>query len=166
LGEKYLGIAAWMDEAATPDLEGCKAGEAIVLRAYRDGEDEEIDVEGTFERGSGKFGDGPLAVVVCAEKTRMLSGDSPILCQSVPNPLRSEARIAYYLPRNGYVRLSVYDASGRLVRKLLEGTEEAGEGIEIWDGFDEQGRRLPAGVYMYRLEVEDRVLSKKLLLAR
>ena len=68
------------------------------------------------------------------------------------NPLvTGEATIRFGLVIADWVEARVYDLSGRLVRTLAEGRFPAGEHILTWDGLDDQGRRLPRGMYFTRL---------------
>lgn len=69
-----------------------------------------------------------------------------------PNPLVHRSTIAFDLPRAQSVRLAIHDASGRQVRLLQDGDLAAGRHHLPWDGTDEQGRSVSAGVYFARLE--------------
>ena len=68
-----------------------------------------------------------------------------------PNPFRGMARLAFALARPGAVSLELFAVDGRRVRTLVSGTQQAGEYRLTWDGEDEQGHRLGAGVYYARL---------------
>jgi hypothetical protein len=81
-----------------------------------------------------------------------------------PNPVRMSSTISYDLPKSGNVRLSVCDALGRTVRVLVSETKGPGRYSAGWDGRNEQGRRLRAGIYFCGLETESRRLSRKLVL--
>jgi flagellar hook assembly protein FlgD len=70
------------------------------------------------------------------------------------------------LDRTTDVRLVLHDVSGRLVRTLVEGTRSAGVHRVEWDGRDDGGRRLAAGVYLARLEGAGEVRTRKVVLAR
>jgi hypothetical protein len=59
--------------------------------------------------------------------------------------------IGYALPRAAAVSLSIYDATGALVRQLRHGSTAAGTYQLVWDGRDGQGRAVPAGAYFCRL---------------
>ena len=72
-----------------------------------------------------------------------------------PSVFGRSAAIGYALPKAAEVSLSVYDASGTLVRQLRHGTMAAGEYRLAWDGRDGQGRSVPAGAYFCRLEAGD-----------
>jgi len=84
-----------------------------------------------------------------------------------PNPFRSSTTLRLSLESRREVELGVYDVTGRLVRRLDGGLLEAGERELIWDGRDDGGRELPAGVYFAGLkrggEIEGRA---KLLLVK
>jgi len=69
-----------------------------------------------------------------------------------PNPLVSRSSFAFELPRAQSVRLAIYDASGRKVRVLSDGLLFAGRHQRPWDGTDDDGRPVAAGVYFARLE--------------
>lgn len=69
-----------------------------------------------------------------------------------PNPFRETTRIRFDLPRAGRVAVAVYDASGRLVRSLIDGRMLPGGRHEVaWDGRTATGRQTAAGVYLVRL---------------
>jgi uncharacterized delta-60 repeat protein len=68
-----------------------------------------------------------------------------------PNPLVGRSTLAFELPRAQSVSLAIHDVSGRRVRVLQEGALAAGRHQRFWDGTDEQGRSVAAGVYFVRL---------------
>ena len=64
------------------------------------------------------------------------------------NPGRGEQWLDVSSPVAGDQRLVVYDAAGRAVRHLEAGTRPAGTHAVRWDGRDDDGRGVPAGVYL------------------
>jgi len=78
----------------------------------------------------------------------------------------SDLTISYSLPRTAPISIKIYDASGRLVRTLVWGTEEAGEYTISWDGSDDRGRALSSGVYFARLEAGTEQRLAKIVLLR
>jgi hypothetical protein len=85
------------------------------------------------------------------------------------NPFRSSVLLRFSLPRATAARLSVYDAAGRVVRRLVDtgsGTMAAGLYQVRWDGRDDAGRALAAGIFFYRLEAGEETLSRKAVIAR
>ncbi len=84
-----------------------------------------------------------------------------------PNPVRDRTSIDFALPGYGRVDLRVYDVQGRCLRTLAERqVTEPGQHRLVWDGRDDQGRRLASGIYYVRLQVNgrDRASSKVVVL--
>ena len=83
------------------------------------------------------------------------------LHQNYPNPFNPSTAITYDVPEPADVKITVFDALGRLVEVL--GTRHLAPGTYTvtWDARD-----VPSGVYFYRLEAGDAVLTKSMLLAR
>jgi hypothetical protein len=71
-----------------------------------------------------------------------------------PNPARNAATLRYVLPRTTRIALEVIDLSGRRVRTLAGGMQAAGVHDARWDGRDDAGRSVGAGVYFVRLSAE------------
>jgi hypothetical protein len=89
-----------------------------------------------------------------------------ILEESAPNPFGSGTRIVFGIPvapAGSPVRLGVYDASGRLIRTLVDEPLPAGQYEATWDGTDEQQRVAETGVYFCRLSVGGQTVTKRLL---
>ncbi len=94
------------------------------------------------------------------------SVSAPALLGARPNPSAGQTDIAFMLPVDARVRLNVYDVSGRLVRKLIDGPMPAGVQSARWDGTDGRGRKARSGVYFTKLEVGTTVRSERFLLLR
>jgi len=86
-----------------------------------------------------------------------------VLQDNFPNPFISKTLIRYALPKDCQVNLKVYNSSGILVRTLKTGNEKAGFYRVIWDGCDEQSKKVPNGVYFYRLEAGEFIATKKMV---
>ncbi len=80
-----------------------------------------------------------------------------------PSVFDRSVAIGYALPKAAEVSLSVYDATGKLVRQLHRGNAAAGEYRLAWDGRDGQGRAVPSGAYFCRLDAGDRRATAVLL---
>ncbi|MFH1279666.1 MAG: FlgD immunoglobulin-like domain containing protein [Candidatus Eisenbacteria bacterium] len=83
-----------------------------------------------------------------------------------PNPFSRETRIAFQLPDAGAVQLKIYGVNGRLVRTLVEGEQPSGPQRVIWDGRDNSGQEVPAGVYFSQLTAAGVTESRKMVLLR
>lgn len=89
-----------------------------------------------------------------------------MLSQNRPNPVLGGTEISYYLPDDCRVELAVYDLTGRLVKKLVDGVEASGHNSVIWDGTDAAGDKVAPGVYFYRLGAGKYSARKKLVILR
>jgi photosystem II stability/assembly factor-like uncharacterized protein len=83
-----------------------------------------------------------------------------------PNPFTQGARVLFRLDRPQTARLSVYDATGRLVTSLVSGELPAGPHERTWDGTTADGARAAAGVYLVRLEVGGKELRTETIRLR
>ena len=88
------------------------------------------------------------------------------LYQNYPNPFNQETRMDFDLAKPSDVRVSVYDASGRRIRELCNLRFAAGAHSLPWVAVDENGKSLPTGVYLVRIETPDFREIKKMLLIR
>lgn len=70
---------------------------------------------------------------------------------ATPNPFDAATRLEFTLPARADVAVGIYDLGGRRVRDLGHGSFEAGRHALTWDGRDERGAPLPAGVYFARV---------------
>jgi hypothetical protein len=83
------------------------------------------------------------------------------LCQNYPNPFNPDTEILFSIPNPQKVKLTVFDARGRKIRILADDFRSAGRHSVTFraDG-------LASGVYLYRLETSDRIVTKKMLLMK
>jgi hypothetical protein len=88
------------------------------------------------------------------------------LDRAAPNPFGGTTAIRYALPRMTQARLSVYSATGALVRDLQKGVLKTGYYSSTWNGRDGFGRLVPSGIYLYRLEAGNYSATGKVLLSR
>jgi len=86
-----------------------------------------------------------------------------ILYSGQPNPFASQTMIKFGLPRTGNVKLNIYSSSGVLLKTLVSETRNQGYHNVIWNGKDNFGRILPAGIYFCRLETEGIQEIKKIV---
>ena len=86
---------------------------------------------------------------------------------NAPNPFGLSTVIHYELPAAMPVHLTIHNASGRVVRTLVD-HERRGEGPHAvrWDGRDDSGRSVAAGAYFYRLDADGETLTAKMILLK
>jgi len=91
----------------------------------------------------------------------------PVLIGNWPNPARPSTRISFLLPAmtGGRVSLDIFDAAGRRVRRFDHGFA-AGMNDVDWDGTDDSGQALKAGLFFYRLDVGRQSFTRRIALVR
>lgn len=83
-----------------------------------------------------------------------------------PNPSTGTVTLAVSLTRAGVARLAIFGADGARVRSLVAGELPAGPHTLVWDGRDQRGRPVTAGVYYARFEAEGRSLRRTISIIR
>lgn len=88
------------------------------------------------------------------------------LATPYPNPFSGATTIAFALPQRADAHVAVFDVTGRLVRTLQRGTQPAGIQRTSWDGRDQAGARLAAGIFFVKLTVGSVEETRKVVLVR
>ena len=60
--------------------------------------------------------------------------------------------IPFDIPNAGRAQLTIWDIRGRLVKSLVDSEVAPGRYQPVWDGRDDNGRRVAAGIYFVRLQ--------------
>jgi hypothetical protein len=104
-----------------------------------------------YDRAGNSSGWTPPDVVLSAGGRSVPA--SSALFPNVPNPFNPSTTIRYSLATASAVELRVFDPAGRLVRTLVaEKLVSPGMHEAVWDGKDDAGREMAAGVFLYRLK--------------
>ncbi len=74
--------------------------------------------------------------------------------------------IRFQAATKSLVRLEILDILGRSVKVLTDEQKNAGSHSVNWDGKDERGQSVNAGVYLVRLKAAERIMVKKIILMR
>jgi hypothetical protein len=83
------------------------------------------------------------------------------LAQNTPNPFNPSTRIGFSLPDQAHVRLTVYNAIGQEVARLVDEERPAGSYIAQWNATNQ-----PSGAYFYRIESGVFVETKRMMLVK
>ncbi len=110
----------------------------------------------------------PITLTVTSDPTAAeATPAAAIVLRAYPNPFNPATNLAFDLRDPGPVSLHLHDAAGRRVRTLLSGAPHAAGSHSVrWDGRDDRGRAVAAGVYLARLEMAGKVLRERLVLVR
>jgi hypothetical protein len=85
----------------------------------------------------------------------------PYLSPNYPNPFNSSTTIRYTIPIAGPVTLDIYDILGRKVQTLIDIQQRAGEHQAVWEADN-----ISSGIYFYRIQAGDKVVSKPMILLK
>ncbi|MEO5988059.1 MAG: FlgD immunoglobulin-like domain containing protein [Candidatus Eisenbacteria bacterium] len=110
-----------------------------------------------------------LSIVQQRASTASVTPGRPLLTLSTPrpNPFTARTTIAFDMPSTAAVTLRILDVTGRVVRTLAAGEGMAsGRHDQVWDGRDDTGGGVAAGVYLVRLEAGGRVLTQRVSIMR
>ena len=83
-----------------------------------------------------------------------------------PNPFNPATKISYAIPGDDFVSLMIYSVDGRMVQTLVNEQQPMGRYEVIWNGEDENGRRVASGTYLYRLNAGQFSELKKMTLVK
>lgn len=88
------------------------------------------------------------------------------LSQNYPNPFNPSTIIKYDLAENVNVTMKIYNIAGQEVATIVSGFQEAGSYQVRWDGTNNFGSKVAAGLYIYRLEAGPFTSVKKMMLIK
>ncbi len=86
--------------------------------------------------------------------------------QNYPNPFNPSTNIPYQVITPGEVNLTIYNLQGQRVKSLVSEHRRSGTYRISWDGTDDFQKSVSSGVYVYRLEIGDKIQSRKMILVR
>jgi hypothetical protein len=86
--------------------------------------------------------------------------------QNYPNPFNPSTQISFQIPTTEFVQIIAYNSLGQKMRTIL--SEQLSTGIHqvSWDGKDDNGVELPAGVYYYQMKAGDFQQTRKMLFVK
>jgi hypothetical protein len=88
------------------------------------------------------------------------------LSQNYPNPFNPVTTINFDVATPGNVELKIYDIIGNYVTTLVSGYYNQNTYSIRWDGMNEYGSDVSSGVYIYQLQYNEGIITKKMILIR
>jgi hypothetical protein len=95
------------------------------------------------------------------EEENKLTPEKSLLFQNYPNPFNQTTMISYQYLKPARVTIKIYNIAGQEVATLVDRAESAGEHTVIWDA-----RALSAGVYFYRVIINNNAFTRRCLLVK
>ena len=97
---------------------------------------------------------------------RPLFPEKVSLYQNYPNPFNPVTTLSYDLSDNELISINIYDMSGDLVVELFNGHQKVGHHFFKWNGTNNNGQPVTAGVYLYSIEAAGLLQTKKMILLK
>ena len=94
------------------------------------------------------------------------SAENDKLSEAYPNPMDTKTTVSAFIHNEGYATVSIYNFTGQKVKTLFEGNLTNGRYDFTWNGTDDNGNLLPAGVYFCRMIKGSNQYSQKILISR
>ena len=88
------------------------------------------------------------------------------LHQNYPNPFNPVTTLTYDLPKDSFVNVIVYDILGNVINDLVNTNQSSGYKSIQWNGTNNQGDSVSAGLYLYTIHTGDFVDAKKMILLK
>jgi len=157
LQEGHNAIAIWGDDEYTQEKEGMQTAELFSLVLYKKSSDELVTLKiAEFERGTNSFSKDGMTVIAGFEQEAVIIQEMELF-QNVPNPVRSNTEISFYLPEATKAKLSLTNALGQEVFTLSNKDYEKGlHKVNL------QRANLASGMYYYSLQTPTKTLTKQL----
>jgi hypothetical protein len=118
---------------------------------------EQVDLDGTIHRSN---------AVEVTLGARFVDVPTEFATNVYPNPFNPSTTISYDLPSDALISIVIYDATGQVVRQLVNEQRFAGRYQVRWDAKDNLGRSVGSGVYIAKVEAGSFSASQKMLLLK
>ena len=131
-----------------------------------------VEVGTTYEY---RLGDVDYNGVVTYHSTRAVTADQTPLAADVkkftvmpayPNPFNPSTTIRYGIETNSNVNIQIYDITGKLINTLINQEQTQGWHSIIWNGTNQHGKQVPAGIYLSRVISGTNIKTNKLMLLK
>lgn len=164
-----LGLSRAADNGLDPRPEAGSAAFTGTRKSYDDPFFSQVDYIGAFGEGlwingwTALYHNGitnPIITSVQAEDERIIPTDFK-LNQNYPNPFNPSTTIEFSLPEASIVKIAVYNLLGQQVAEIVNETKSAGTHSMQWNASD-----LSSGMYIYSLEANGNIITKKMTLLK
>jgi len=158
LSDGSISIPASCNDALGGTVNGYIPGHPVELRLYREGETFDLTLENL--RGSDTFEkDGSLfAKIKSKQPTDVSNTDGSILFLCHPNPFAEEIQIDVRNMASTKITVDIYNLFGQKIKMLYQGANTGLLHLK-WNGTNDKGNRIVAGVYLCRVNDQ----SKKIV---
>ena len=89
-----------------------------------------------------------------------------VLHQNYPNPFNPITTLSYDLPEDAMVNITIYDMVGRQIRTPINNQQTVGYRSVQWNGTNNLGEPVSAGLYLYTIQAGEFVQTKKMVILK
>ena len=83
-----------------------------------------------------------------------------------PNPFNSYTVIKYESSKNKLININIYNLKGNNIKYLFKNNKAEGSHSVRWDGTNNFGEIMPAGMYIYTIQMDEFISTKKMMLIK
>jgi len=105
-------------------------------------------------------------VKITDEQSQQVFPTDIILHPAYPNPFNTSTALNYQLFANSMVKIDIFNILGYRVKTVLNEKQAPGYKTIVWDGKNESGLPVGAGLYFYQLQTPTYIHTKKMVLVR
>ena len=145
---------------------GQVAGNVFMLYGTIGQEDAGEMAGGNYVLGGGFWKGGAVQVVAVDENEHLEPPAQFRVEAAAPNPMFGRTVIAFDLPGARLTRVLVYDTAGRLARTLFQELLPAGRHQLVWNGTDDAGKPILAGIYFVHFNAEEFQARQKIVVLK
>ncbi|HEX2982363.1 MAG TPA: T9SS type A sorting domain-containing protein [Ignavibacteriales bacterium] len=106
------------------------------------------------------------SIIEIATDGGMNTPENFALSNNYPNPFNPSTTIEYQVSRPSHISISIYNVLGENVITLINAYHNAGSYRVLWDGKNESGANVSSGIYFYKMTLENRSLTKNMILLK
>ena len=146
------------------DTDGYQDGDDIEIRLFSQEYGQELRVMADLNVST--YGESPITMGSIHVLNELAVPVEFGLEQNYPNPFNPSTTIDVSVASDSYIMLNVYDINGRLISTLADDTFDTGYHSFVWNGLDQSGNKVSAGIYFYSLQTNEMTLTKKMILMK
>ncbi|MCK4700400.1 MAG: T9SS type A sorting domain-containing protein, partial [Bacteroidales bacterium] len=90
--------------------------------------------------------------------------EDSFIIEIFPNPFNMETTISFLLEEKAFISIDIYNIHGKLLNRIENSFYDTGNYSLTWNGTDETGRRMPAGIYVFRFNVGSNSYNRRVVL--
>ncbi|MDD5528912.1 MAG: FlgD immunoglobulin-like domain containing protein [bacterium] len=105
-------------------------------------------------------------ISVTSIATEETSNKNTFTVKVSPNPFTSNTNVCYSIEKKEKVQVGIYDIAGKLVKQLVNSEQDAGTHTAYWDGKNDLGNKIGAGIYFCVVNSGNRKNVSKILAVR